>query len=127
MRFLGYVPEEKRLFWYHGAEVFVYPSRYEGFGLPVAEALACGIPVVTTRTSSLPEVVGDDAGWGARAALMVAPDDTEALACAMQQAIENFSLRQQLRTRGPARAQRFAAEVLVSQVKQVYEEAGGLL
>ncbi len=126
VRFLGYVPEEEKPFWYHGADLFVYPSLYEGFGLPVAEALACGSSVVTTHASSLPEVVGDDAGWGARSALLAAPDDTEALAHTMQQGIEDFTLRQQLRARGPARAQRFTAEALVPQVRQVYEEAVAL-
>jgi glycosyltransferase involved in cell wall biosynthesis len=123
VRFLGHIPEEERYFWYHGADLFVYPSLYEGFGLPVAEALACGIPVVTTSVSSLPEVVGDDAAWGARSALMVAPDDIETLAYTMQEGIENFTLRQQLQARGPARARRFAAEALIQQIMQVYEEA----
>jgi glycosyltransferase involved in cell wall biosynthesis len=123
IRFLGYVPQEEQLFWYHGADLFVYPSIYEGFGLPVAEALACGIPVVTTQTSSLPEVVGDDATWGTQAALLVAPGDTEALADAMQQGIEHLSLRQQMQARGPARARRFAAETLIHHMLQVYTEA----
>jgi glycosyltransferase involved in cell wall biosynthesis len=123
IRFLGYIAEEEKLFWYYGADLFVYPSLYEGFGLPVAEALACGIPVVTTHAASLPEVVGDDAAWGAQAALVVAPDDTEALAYAIQQGIENVTLRQQLQARGPARAWRFAPEPLIQQVVQVYEDA----
>ncbi len=126
VRFLGHIPEEERYFWYHGADLFVYPSLYEGFGLPVAEALACGVPVVTTSVSSLPEVVGDDAAWGAQSALMVAPDDTEALAYTMQEGIENFTLRQQLQVRGPARVRRFAAEALIQQMTQVYDEAAVL-
>jgi len=57
--FPGYVPVEEQAIWYSGAEVFVYPSRYEGFGMPVAEAMACGTPVIASTASSLPEVVGD--------------------------------------------------------------------
>jgi glycosyltransferase involved in cell wall biosynthesis len=126
IRFLGYVPEEEKTFWYYGADLFVYPSLYEGFGLPVAEALACGVPVVTTATSSLPEVVGDDATWGVQSALMVAPDDTEHLAYNMQEGIENFTLRQQMQARGPVRARRFAAEVLIERMLQVYQDAVAL-
>ncbi len=122
VRFVGYVPEEQKTLWYHAADLFVYPSRYEGFGLPVAEAMACGVPVVTSNNSSLPEVVGDDAAFGARAALTVAPDDTEALAQAMQQGLLDNTLRQQLRERGRARAQRFAAGPIVRQMLQAYQD-----
>ncbi len=123
VRFVGYVPEEEKILWYHAADLFVYPSRYEGFGLPVAEAMACGLPVVTSNVSSLPEVVGDDAGFGKRAALTVAPNDTEALAHAMQQALYDPSLRQLLRERGLARVLRFAPVPIVQQIVQAYQDA----
>ncbi len=123
VRFVGYVPEEEKILWYHAADLFVYPSRYEGFGLPVVEAMACGLPVVTSNVSSLPEVVGDDAEFGERAALMVPPNDTEALAHAMQRALYDPSLRQLLRERGPARVLRFAPGPIVQQIVQAYQDA----
>ncbi len=74
--FPGYVPDEDLPLWYNAAAVFAYPSSYEGFGIPVAEALACGRPVVTTTAASLPEAAGE-------AALLVPPTDAEALAAAL--------------------------------------------
>lgn len=126
VRFVGFVPEEEKNLWYHAADLFVYPSRYEGFGLPVAEAMACGVPVVTSNVSSLPEVVGDSAGFGERAALTVAPDDTEALARAMQQGLSDQPLRQLLHERGLARARRFAPGPIAQQIIQAYQDAAGL-
>jgi glycosyltransferase involved in cell wall biosynthesis len=123
VRLVGYVPEEEKTLWYHVADLFVYPSLYEGFGMPVAEALACGVPVVTSNASSLPELVGDDAAFGEQAALMVDPNDTEALAHAMQQGVRNNTLRQQLRLRGLARAQRFAPGPIARQIIQAYQDA----
>jgi len=122
VRFVGYVPEEDKALWYHAADLFVYPSQYEGFGLPVAEAMACGVPVVTSNVSSLPEVVGDDAAFGAQAALTVAPDNTEALARTMQQGLCDNTLRQQLRERGRVRAQRFAPGPIARQLIQAYQD-----
>jgi glycosyltransferase involved in cell wall biosynthesis len=86
---------------YSGAELFVYPSRYEGFGLPPLEALACGAPVVCGRSSSLPEVVGD-------AALTVDVTCPEALAAAIQRVLATPAFREQLREQGLARAQHFS-------------------
>lgn len=126
VRFVGYVPEEEKMLWYHAADLSVYPSRYEGFGLPAAEGMACGVPVVTSNTSSLPEVVGDDAEFGERAALTVAPDDTEALARAMQQGLSDQPLRQLLRERGLARVRRFAPGPIAQQIIQAYQDAGRL-
>ena len=88
---------------YAGATLFVYPSLYEGFGLPVAEALACGAPVVCSNASSLPEVAGD-------AALYFDPRDVDALANAMHRALADESLRNDLRARGFAQAQKFSWE-----------------
>jgi glycosyltransferase involved in cell wall biosynthesis len=93
----GYVPEADLPLWYNAAAAFVYPSSYEGFGLPVAEALACGRPVVTTTASSLPEAGGD-------AALLVPPGDVPALADALQRAL---ALAPDELARGPAHAALF--------------------
>ncbi len=123
VRLVGYIAEEEKVLWYHAADLFVYPSLYEGFGMPVAEAMACGVPVITSNASSLPEVVGDDATFGERAALTIDPYDTEALAHAIQQGITDIALREQLRERGPARAQRFAPGPLAQQVMQAYHDA----
>jgi glycosyltransferase involved in cell wall biosynthesis len=86
---------------YAGATLFVYPSLYEGFGLPVAEALACGAPVVCSNASSLPEVAGD-------AAFYFDPRDVDALANAMQRALTDESLQNDLRARGFAQAKKFS-------------------
>lgn len=101
MVFVGYVPIEDLPLWYNAAELFVYPSLYEGFGLPPLEAMACGTPVITSETSSLPEVVGG-------AALCIDPTDTEALAAAMQQALADADLREQMRSTGLAQARGFS-------------------
>ena len=97
----GYVPPEDLPALYRGAAVFVYPSLYEGFGLPVLEAMACGTPVICSNTSSLPEVAGD-------AALMVDPYDVNALARALRQILADQQLVSVLRQRGYQRMQRFS-------------------
>ena len=98
--FPGFVPEAELPLWYSAAEAFVYPSAYEGFGLPVLEALACGTPVITTTAGSLVEVAG-------RAALLCPPDDAPALADAIVRVISDAALREQLAAAGPLQAQRF--------------------
>jgi glycosyltransferase involved in cell wall biosynthesis len=82
VKFTGYVPDEDLPALYNGADLFCFPSLYEGFGLPVLEAMACGTPVVTSNTSSLPEVAGE-------AALLVDPYDVEAIAAAMRRVLED--------------------------------------
>lgn len=101
--FTGYVPQDELPLWYQAADLFCYPSLYEGFGLPPLAALASGVPVVTSNTSSLPEVVGD-------AALQVAPTDERALADAIVRAATDLALRAQLIERGFAQAQKFSWE-----------------
>ena len=88
---------------YAGATLFVYPSLYEGFGLPIAEAMACGVPVVCSNASSLPEVSGD-------AALYFDPRDVAAMADAMYRALADDALRADLRARGFAQAKQFTWE-----------------
>lgn len=103
VRFLGYVPEEDFLPLLQGAQVFAFPSLAEGFGMPVLEAMACGIPVLTSTTTALPEVAGD-------AALLVDPHETGAIAEGLQRLISDAALREELRARGLARAQAYSWE-----------------
>ncbi len=93
----GYVPDDDLPFYYSLADVFVFPSLLEGFGLPVAEAMACGTPVIAADTSSLPEVVGD-------AGVLVPAMDPTALATALRQLLGNDELRRTLGARGMQRA-----------------------
>ena len=96
----GFVTREELRDLYRGALAFIYPSKYEGFGLPPLEAMACGAPVVATRTGAIPDYAGD-------AALLVQPGDRAALRAAIVKVIENRSLRNELRERGPIRANLF--------------------
>jgi glycosyltransferase involved in cell wall biosynthesis len=118
VRFLGHVPQADLPALYSAAEVFVFPSLYEGFGLPALEALACGTPVVASNVSALPEVVGD-------AALQVPPLDVEALADAMERLLRDDGLRSDLRERGLARAAQFSWEKAARQTVEVYRWAAG--
>ncbi len=99
--FPGYIPSAEQPYWYAAADLFVYPSRYEGFGMPVLEAMACGTPVVTSNTSSLPEVVGD-------AGLLVDPDDVAALADALAEMLSSPERRARLGRAARERARRFS-------------------
>jgi glycosyltransferase involved in cell wall biosynthesis len=116
VRFPGYVPRADLPALYSGARAFVYPSRYEGFGLPVLEAMSCGTPVVTTNVSSLPEVAGDGA-------LLVDPGDVSGLAAALARVVHDASLRQELSCRGQVRAASFSWERCAKDTVRVYEEA----
>lgn len=100
VRVLGFVEDADLPALYRGACLFVMPSFYEGFGLPVLEAMACGVPVVCSRASSLPEVAGD-------AALLINPHDEEGLVEAMQRVLEDEGLRAKMRERGLARSAAF--------------------
>jgi glycosyltransferase involved in cell wall biosynthesis len=115
VRFLGYLPEETLAVMYRLAGVFVFPSLYEGFGLPPLEAMASGTPVVTSNVSSLPEVAGD-------AALLADPYDPAAIADAIYRVLTEDSLRRDLRHRGLARAQQFSWEASVRRVHEIYRQ-----
>jgi glycosyltransferase involved in cell wall biosynthesis len=111
--FTGYVPDESIAALMSSSLGFVYPSWYEGFGLPVLEAMQCGAPVITSCVSSLPEVVGD-------AALQVAPDDAAALRSAMARIVSEPGLREELRGRGLARAAQFSWKETARMTAEVY-------
>ena len=113
IRDLGYVADDLRPVLHAGARAFVYPSLYEGFGLPPLEAMACGTPVLTSNVSSLPEVMGD-------AALYVDPLDVSALAEALTRLWDDESLRADLRARGLARAPEFSWDRTARLTIEVY-------
>ena len=113
--FTGYVPDDDLVALYNAADLFVYPSIYEGFGLPPLEAMACGTPVITSDTSSLPEVVGD-------AGLMVAPLDVEALATAMARALRDADLLARLSAKGLRRASTYSWESTARIILGVYRD-----
>jgi glycosyltransferase involved in cell wall biosynthesis len=114
--FAGYVPQEELPLWYRAADLLVYPSLYEGFGLPPLDAMASGTPVVVSNTSSLPEVVGD-------AAIQVAPEDEPALADAIVRAINNNALREQMIARGLTQAAKFSWARAARETVEVYRSA----
>jgi glycosyltransferase involved in cell wall biosynthesis len=103
VRYLGYVPEQDLPGLTAGATVFVYPSLYEGFGLPLGQAMAAGVPSVTSNVSSMPEVAGD-------AALLVDPRSPAEMAAAVRRLLESPDLRAALGRNGRARAQRYTWE-----------------
>jgi glycosyltransferase involved in cell wall biosynthesis len=115
VRFLGYLPEATLAVMYRLAGVFVFPSLYEGFGLPPLEAMASGTPVVTSNVSSLPEVAGD-------AAVLIDPYDPASIAGGIEQVLTNETLRHDLRQKGLARARQFSWEQSVRRVREIYEE-----
>ena len=115
--FLGRVPEHLLPSLYNGATVFVYPSLYEGFGLPPLEAMACGVPVIASEASAVREVVGD-------AAVLVDPTDSHALARALGALLEDGSMRSQLRAQGLKRARAFTWENAARSLLSVYRGSG---
>ena len=116
--FAGYVSREEQALWYAGAALFLYPSLYEGFGLPVAEALACGVPTITTNVSSLPEAAGP-------VATQVAPTDAHMLASAMRTALADSTLRQRIEVEGPRWAAQFSLAQLGQNYAAIYRMAAG--
>jgi len=116
--FFDTVPDQDLPYFYSAADIYVCPSFLEGFGFPVLEAMACGTPVVTSNTSSLPEVAGD-------AALLVDPYEAEAIAAAMRRVLEDPDLAADLRQRGLERARQFTWERTAHQILSVYRWVGG--
>src|SRR5574341_2391536 len=114
--FPGYIRSEAQALWYSSAELFVYPSVYEGFGMPPLEAMACGLPVIASDSASLPEVVGGDG-------LLCSPEDGEQWADAMEQLLVNQTLRTELSARGQARARQFTWEQTARQTVRAYRLA----
>ena len=116
VRFLGYVPDSDLPLLYGAAEAFIFPSLYEGFGLPLLEAMACGTPVVASTRGSLPEVAGD-------AAVLVEPDPPEALAEGIYRVITDSALREEYRHRGLQRARAFSWRRTAEATLAVYRQA----
>jgi glycosyltransferase involved in cell wall biosynthesis len=115
VRFLGHLAEESLMALYRRASAFVFPSLYEGFGLPPLEAMASGAPVVTSNVSSLPEVVGD-------AAVLVDPRDAASIADGIYRVLDDSGLRADLRARGFVRAAEFSWERAVRQIRDIYAD-----
>jgi glycosyltransferase involved in cell wall biosynthesis len=118
VRFLGFVPIEVLRIFYDVAKIFVFPSLYEGFGLPPLEAMAHGTPVVTSNTSSLPEVTGN-------AALLVNPENVFEIQRGLQRALLDPVLRAQMKQRSYEQAQRFSWTSSVSRILEIYREVAG--
>ena len=112
----GYVPESDLPALYSGALCFIYPSYFEGFGLPPLEAMKCGAPVIVGNTTSLPEVVGD-------AALMIDPFNVNAIAAAIHKVVNDSDLRAELRVKGLERAKHFDWKETARLTLAVYERA----
>lgn len=111
----GYIPAEDLPIVYNLADVFVYPSIYEGFGLPPLEAMACGTPVITSAVSSMPEHVGE-------AGMLVAPQDELALADAIQRVFNDPDLRRSLSQKGPPQAAQFTWKKTAQETMQIYRQ-----
>ena len=118
VHFPGFIDEEDLPDLYRGAILFVFPSLYEGFGLPVLEAMGCGVPVVTSNVASLPEVAGD-------AAVLVDPHDAAGMAAAFAEVVHNEVLRRTLQCKGIAQAQRFSWDTAARKTLDLYVALGG--
>jgi len=115
--FTGFVNDDDLPALYSAAEMLAFPSLYEGFGLPVLEAMACGTPVITSTVSSLPELAGD-------AALLVDPTDVGAIAAAMCRLLEDAELRRRLAAQGLDQARKFTWKKAAIQLMGIYEQTG---
>jgi len=114
--FTGYISEKELVFFYNAADLFVYPSVYEGFGIPPLEALACGTPVVSSNISSMPEVIGG-------AGILVNPRDIEEISKAILRVLTDRRLREDLRVKGFERVKEFSREKLAGEMIRVYEKS----
>jgi alpha-1,3-rhamnosyl/mannosyltransferase len=118
LRYLGYVPEEDLPGLTAGAAVFVYPSLYEGFGLPLGQAMAAGVPVITSNVSSMPEVAGE-------AGLLVDPRSPAEIARALERLLPDAELRQKMAQRGIERARRYRWQVSAAETLQFFHRLAG--
>ncbi len=115
VHFIGYVTEETLVKLYNRAQALIFPSRYEGFGLPVLEAMACGCPVICSAATSLREVAGE-------AAILIDPDDAIALANTLTELLQNHEIGPTLAAAGIARAQAFTWALTAARTLAVYRE-----
>ena len=114
--FTGFVSEQDKPYIIRGADIFVYPSIYEGFGLPVLEAMASGTPCITSNTSSMPEVAGD-------AALLIDPNETDSLVAALKSMLADSELRADLAAKGIEQARKFNWKQTAVDTYEVYQKA----
>jgi glycosyltransferase involved in cell wall biosynthesis len=112
--FPGYLPQADLPMWYNAATIFVYPSLFEGFGLPVLEAMACGTPVITSKASSLPEVAGE-------AGMLVDPTDVDNLSYALERVFNDLTLRDSMRQKGLAQSAKFSWHKAATETLEVYQ------
>lgn len=116
-RYLGYVTHNEKIELYQHATTFVFPSLYEGFGIPVLEAMSLGVPVICSNVSSLPEITGKDG------ALLVDPENEQGFADAMRDIITNNALREKVAANGKKRAEQFSWERAAQETVAVYKKA----
>ena len=116
VRFPGYIAQDDLPLWYNAATLFVYPSHFEGFGLPVLEAMACGTPVITSNVSSLPEVTGRNG-----AARLVSPTDIAALADILAEVMSSAEMRAEMSRQGLSRAAEFSWEKTARETVALYQ------
>ena len=118
VHFVGFVPEDDLPLWYNAARLFAFPSLYEGFGLPVLEAMDCGTPVITSTAASLPEVAG-------QATVLVPPQDTDRLAQEMERVLDDPQRQMEMRAAGRIQASRFSWRTMTDQTVASYQRAIG--
>jgi len=114
--FTGYLKEEDKAALYHGARIFTFPSLYEGFGLPPLEAMASGVPVISSDTSSMPEVIGD-------AGILLSPKDLKGWVEAITRVNSDNELREQMIEKNKGQVQKFSWEKTAAKTIEVYDEA----
>ncbi len=118
VHYLGYIPSEHRPVLYRGAEAFIFPSIYEGFGLPVLEAMSCGVPVIASHTSSIPEITG-------QAAILINPYNANDIAAALTELFQSEKLRINLIEKGLEQAKQFSWEKTAQKTLEVFNKIQG--